>query len=75
MTYTRKLTVEAQQFLVESVPWPDGVVVSEESVSGYSFHPDNAANWAGISPGDYVVQALGGPKVMRQAEFEDRYEV
>lgn len=75
MTYTRRSTVEAHQFIVGSLPWPVGVVEDESTLSGYSFRPEASPYWSDVSPGDYVVEGAFGSRVVRRADFEEQYEV
>lgn len=73
-TYTRRLTVEAEQFLVNERPWPDGVTTAEDELAWYVFVASNGTTSL-IAPGDYIVTTGGVRTLVRRADFEEKYEV
>jgi len=70
----RLKVVSAEQFLVESLPWPEGVSADDgHSLTGYLFSPQSGAKYP-IAPGDYIVTTLDGRVPCGRAEFEFLYE-
>jgi hypothetical protein len=77
MKYRKKpVVIEAEQFIPEHKPWPDGVQSDASSPTGYGiFTLENTALKHEVTPGDWIVTGVVGEKYpCKDSVFRSTYD-
>jgi hypothetical protein len=74
--YRKIATIKAAQFFPDTKPWPEGVVESSDSPTGYGIHGlENTVIIHEVTPGDWIATgAKGEHYAIKDKIFKETYE-
>lgn len=75
--YRKKpVVIDAERFWPGTKPWPEGVVETNESPTGYGIHTlEHTKIKHEVTPGDWIIKGVNGERYACKSDiFDETYE-